>query len=154
MNDRLEILLQSRQIEERPAPDAEVRSAWEKAVMTRRSVAGMRDFPETEFSIIYTSALQAGTAVLRCAGDRTRGGDHHHNTFAGVAAVGTDDLARAGRDLDSMRSARHEAVYATQIVVDNDDVVDLRRKAGRLFMAAYRFIADSRPALAADLARP
>jgi hypothetical protein len=154
MNERVQILLQSRQLEERPAPDAEVRSTWEKALETRRSVASYGHYPESEFSLIYQSALQASTAVLRCAGYRARGGDHRYNTFTGVAAIGTGELSRAGRDLDAMRPVRHEAVYATQIAIGTDDVAEIRRRADRLFDAAHRFIIDARPGLAADLPKP
>ncbi|HEX8903218.1 MAG TPA: hypothetical protein VF771_00075 [Longimicrobiaceae bacterium] len=154
MNERVQILLQSRQLEERSAPDAEVRSAWEKAIATRRSVETTGRYPESDFSLIYQSALQASTAVLRCAGYRTRGGDHHHNTFTGVAAIGAGELSRAGRDLDDMRPVRREAVYATQIAIGADDVAELRQRTDRLFSEAYRFILDSRPALATDLEKP
>lgn len=154
MNERLTILLASRQLEERPAPDAEVRSAWEKAIATWKSVVPGQLHPESEFTLAYQAGLQAGTAVLRCAGFRARGGDHHFNTFAGVAAVGSGVLGQAGRELEGMRAARHEAVYATRVVLGADDVAELRRRVEQLLGGAYLYLCDSRPALRGVLERP
>lgn len=74
MNERINIMLQSRQIEELAAVDEEVTMVWGKALDTYRasSTPGLTGDPA--LSLVYQAALQAATAVVRAAGYRVRGG--------------------------------------------------------------------------------
>jgi hypothetical protein len=88
MNPRLQVMLDSRQIEAAAAGDDEVRGMWSKAVRSLHSsrVEGLDT--DSTFTLAYQGALQAATAVVRAAGFRVRGDGHHHHTFAAVAALG------------------------------------------------------------------
>jgi hypothetical protein len=74
LNPRIRILLDSRDIEELPAEDAEVLGMWRKAMRTYRSagVPGLDGDPDARFTLLYQSALQSATAVVRAAGPSPR----------------------------------------------------------------------------------
>jgi hypothetical protein len=111
VTSRIEIMLASRHIEERPAAEGEVEGMWTKAVGTweSASLAGMK--PDAQFTLLYQAALQVSTAVIRAAGYHARGEGHHHHTFAAVAALSLAELSDAARKLNGVRQKRHEAIY-------------------------------------------
>lgn len=78
MNPRIQVMLDSRQLEEQVAEDTEVGGMWAKAVRTLRSseVTGLD--PDSAFTLAYQAALQASTSVVRAAEYRVRGEGHHH----------------------------------------------------------------------------
>ena len=150
MTERLRILVDSRRVEVHPAADDEVAFLWEKAVRTLRSsragvLAGVVDI-DSAFSLAYQSAFQGSTAVLRAAGYRAVGRDHHHSTFAGVAALEAGDLSRAARDVNEMRQDRHDAVYGTT-PIEAAQLDEMHEAARRLLSAAHAWIAETRPTL-------
>ncbi len=150
MTERLKILMDSRRIEAYPAADDEVAFFWEKAVRTLRSsrdgvLAGVVDV-ESAFSLAYQAALQGYTAVLRAAGYRTVGRDHHHSTFAGVAALEAGELSRTARDVNEMRQDRHDAVYG-RTLIEASQLNEMQNTAGHLLSGAYAWLADARPGL-------
>lgn len=147
MTGRLQILVESRRLEVLPAADDEVASSWDKALGSLRSARGPRVEVEPAFTLTYQAALQASAAVLRAAGYRAIGRDHHHSTFAGVAALEEGDLSRLARAIDGMRAERHEAVYASGVVIDADQLAKMREITRRLFAAAYGWLREARPAL-------
>lgn len=113
MNARIGILLDSRDIEELAAEDAEVLGMWGKAARSYRSagVPGLDGDPDARFTLYYQSALQGATAIVRAAGYRVRGDHNHQITFATVAALGAGRLSDAARDLNVIRQGRHAAIY-------------------------------------------
>jgi hypothetical protein len=62
-------MLDSREIEELAAEDPEVLGMWGKATLTARTalVRALNDDPDARFTLLYQSALQAATAVVRAA---------------------------------------------------------------------------------------
>jgi len=106
VNSRIQVMLDSRQLEAQPAEDTEVGGMWAKAVRTLRSseVGGLD--PDSAFTLAYQAVLQASTAVIRAAGYRVRGEAHHHHTFSAVAALQLGDLSEAARDLNVIRQKR------------------------------------------------
>jgi hypothetical protein len=100
MNERIQTLLDSRDLEPLEAADEEVLGMWRKAVRTFRSAAaaGHEEHPDSRFTLLYQSALQAGTAVVRAAGYRVRTADHHRTVFAAVVALASGALSRAARE--------------------------------------------------------
>lgn len=152
MTPRLQILVDSRRIEAMPATDGEVASAWEKALRTLRSSRLEELDVEPAFTLAYQSALQGSAAVLRAAGYRAIGRDHHHSIFAGVAAMDVGELSRAARAADEMRADRHEAVYGSHVVIDPAQLADMHDVGTRLFAAAHAWLVVARPSL--DLAPP
>ncbi len=122
MNERIRIMLRSREIEESAAPDEEVVTVWGKAVETHRASLTPGLTSDPALSLVYQAALQSATAVLRAAGYRVRGSGHHHHTFVAVAALSDGDLSRAARSLDQARQKRHEAVYGWEGRTTDEDL--------------------------------
>ncbi len=156
MNGRIQIMLDSRDIEELPAEDAEILGMWGKATRTARSamVRGLDDDPDARFTLLYQSALQGATAVVRSAGYRVRGDHNHQITFAAVAALGSGDLSEAARDLNVIRQGRHVAVYDWQTITDAAQIAELREATTRLLGKAYSWLEAQRPSLAGRLNDP
>lgn len=148
MNPRLQVMLDSRQIEAIPAEDEEVQGMWAKAARSLRSsgVAGLD--PDSAFTLAYQGALQASTAIIRAAGYRVRGDGHHHHTFAAAAALALGELSEAARDLNVIRQRRHEAIYDWETVTRDRDLAALGSASGRLFDHGRRWIETERPRVA------
>jgi hypothetical protein len=149
MNARIQILLDSRDIEELAAEDAEVVGMWRKATRTLQSAAaeGLDDDPDSRFTLLYQAALQGATAVVRAAGYRVRGDHNHQIVFSTVAALGAGDLSNAARDLNVIRQRRHAAIYDWQETVSSAQVQTLRDASGRLLREAHRWLLRERPSL-------
>jgi hypothetical protein len=147
MNPRLQIMLDSRQIESIPPAPGEVEGMWAKAVRTlgSASLAGLD--PDARFTLLYQAALQAATAVIRGAGFSVRGDAHHHHTFAAVAALDLGDLSDAGRDLNVIRQKRHKAIYDWETALGERDVAQLALATHALFQHADRQLRASHPAI-------
>lgn len=154
MNERIGILLQSREIEALVAVDEEIVMVWGKAIETYRAASMNGLTGDPALSLVYQAALQAATAVVRTAGYRVRGSGHHHHTFATVVALGLGDLSQAARSLDHARQLRHQAVYGWQARTTDEDLAAVRSATDRLFRAAHRWIMEQRPHLAATLSQP
>jgi hypothetical protein len=154
VNPRIQVMLDSRQLEAQAADDSEVGGMWAKALRTLRSseVAGLD--ADSAFTLAYQAALQASTSVVWAAGYRVRGEGHHHHTFAAVAALGLGELSGAARDLNVIRQKRHGAVYDWESRTGEADLAALRSAGNRLFSEAYRWLCTERPRLAASLSTP
>lgn len=121
MNPRLEMMLNGREIEARPAADDEVVGMWGKAVSSLRDSLHADIAADTAFTLSYQAALQAATVVVRAAGYRVRGGAHHQHTFEAVVALELDvALTAAARDLNALRKKRHTAVYEWEARIEED----------------------------------
>lgn len=156
MNARIRIMLDSREIEEMPAPDEEVLGMWRKALRTARSSAApaLADDRDSRFTLVYQSALQGATAVVRAAGYRVRGDSNHHLTFAAQAALAPDELAEAARSLNVIRQRRHAAVYDWQSTTLPAHLDSLREATSTLHREAYAWLRQQRASLAAVLDAP
>lgn len=156
MNARIEVMIASRELEERPADDGEVLGLWRKAVATEADsrVAGLG--AGSAFVLAYQGALLAATAVVRAAGYRVRETPkgHHWLTFAALAALGVERLSESGRRLNELRLGRHDALYDWRSETDAATLAELRAVTGRLFPAAREWLRARRPALAEALAPP
>jgi hypothetical protein len=147
MNPRIQIMLESRQLEESPAAEGEVEGLWRKAVQTLASSAVVGLDPNARFTLTYQAALQASMAVLRAAGFRVRGEAHHHHTFAGVAALALGEVSDAARDLNLIRRHRHDAIYDWETELTARQADEIRSAARRLFVNADLWLRRSHPAL-------
>ncbi|HEX2076993.1 MAG TPA: hypothetical protein VHG08_04765 [Longimicrobium sp.] len=147
MNPRIQIMLDSRQIEAvSPAP-GEVEGMWSKAVRTLGSTTLDGLDPDARFTLLYQAALRAATAVIRSAGFRVRGDAHHHHTFGAVAALDLGDLSDAGRDLNVIRQKRHQAIYDWETALGEHDIAQLRAATRALFAHAHRQLRAGHPAI-------
>jgi hypothetical protein len=147
MNPRLQVMLDSRQIEAAAAGDDEVRGMWSKAVRSLHSsrVEGLDT--DSTFTLAYQGALQAATAVVRAAGFRVRGDGHHHHTFAAVAALGLGEISDAARDLNVIRQRRHGAIYDWETSVQEKELASLQSAADRLIEYGRVWLTEQRPRL-------
>jgi hypothetical protein len=150
MNPRIQVMLDSRQIEAVPADDPEVQGMWRKAVRSVASsgVAGLD--ADSAFTLAYQGALQAATAIVRAAGYRVRGEGHHHHTFAAAAALDLGDVSDAARELNIIRQQRHGAVYDWAAATRDQDLAALRSVATRLVEHGRRWLSVQRPQLGLD----
>jgi hypothetical protein len=156
LNARVRILLDSRDIEELPAEDAEILGMWRKAIRTYRSagVPGLDDDPDARFTLLYQSALQGATAVVRAAGYRVRGDHNHQITFATVAALASGELSEAARDLNVVRQGRHAAVYDWEATTESRQLAELQQATTVLLREAFAWIPAQRPSLRDGLEAP
>jgi hypothetical protein len=150
MNPRIQVMLDSRQIDAVPADDAEVRGMWGKAARSLQSSAIAGLDTDSAFTLAYQGALQAATAIVRAAGYRVHGEGHHHHTFAAVAALGLGDLSEAARELNVIRQQRHGAVYDWETATRDHELAALRSAAARLFERGRQWLAAQRPQLMLD----
>lgn len=67
MNARLQIMLDSRQLEALAAGDDEIAGMWSKAVRTLRSSGVPGLDADAAYTLAYQAALQAATALVRAA---------------------------------------------------------------------------------------
>ncbi len=150
MNPRIQVMLDSRQIEAEQANDDEVRAMWGKAARSLQSssIAGLD--ADSAFTLGYQGALQAATAIVRAAGYRVRGEGHHHHTFAAVAALNLGDLSEAARQLNVIRQQRHGAVYDWASSTRERDLAALRSATTRLIEHGKRWLGTERPHLVLD----
>lgn len=154
MTPRIQIMVESRQLEERAAEDAEVAAMWAKATRSFRSSAVPELDADSAFTLAYPGALQAATAVVRAAGYRVRGDGHHHHTFAAVAALSLGAPSDAARDLNAIRQRRHRAVYDWDASTETEDLAALRLAASRLLRTGADWLRAQRSALAGNLPQP
>ena len=151
MNARIQVMLESRQIEEVAAKDDEVRGMWAKAMRSLQSSTVPGLDADAVFTLAYQAALQAATAVVRAAGYRAKGDGHHHHTFAAVAALGLGELSEAARDLNAIRLRRHGAIYDWETTTREDDLAILRSATMRLVSAGREWLVAQRSQLAESL---
>lgn len=154
MNPRIQIMLESRQLEESAPAAGEVEGLWRKAVqsLTSSAVAGLD--PNARFTLTYQAALQAATAVIRAGGLRVRGEGHHHHTFAAVAALESGGFSDAARELNVIRRQRHGAIYDWETQLEDQHVEELRAATRRLFAHAETWLRARHPDIAALPASP
>lgn len=109
---RIQQLLEGRQLEEFPTPDANVAALWQKAVASARDARNSTNSPDNQYVLGYQALLQMGTAVLACAGYRTRGAQGHHaTTFYVVAALEIEGLEEIDIRTDRIRKMRKVSAY-------------------------------------------
>ena len=146
---RIARLIESRSLEELPAPDAEVQGLWRNAVRELRDSRAEGLSPQGAFTHAYQSAFHSCTAVLRASGYRIRGavGGHHHNTFYAVAALEVAGVSELADEVQGLRLGRHEALYDWDSQVDSEALARLRAVAGGLIEAGGLWLARRRPGL-------
>lgn len=109
---RIQQLRDSRHLDELISPDADVASLWQKAVASARDARHGTTSPDNQYVLGYQALLQMGTAVLACAGYRTRGTQGHHaTTFHAVAALGIEGLDEIDIRTDVIRQMRKVSAY-------------------------------------------
>lgn len=109
---RIEQLLDSRSLQETATADADVAALWQKALASARDARNSATAPDNQYVLGYQALLQMGTAVLACAGYRTRGAQGHHaTTFYAVAALGIEGLKDIDMRTNRIREMRKVSAY-------------------------------------------
>lgn len=150
VNPRIQVMVESRQLEALAADDAEVLGMWRKAVRSYQSSSIPELDADAAFTLTYQAALQLATALIRATGYRIRGEAHHHQTFAAVAALGLGTLSEAARDLNVVRQRRHAAVYDWEGAITERELATIRASTVQLFTAGREWLVRERPALAPE----
>lgn len=159
MNERLQIMVDSREIEEAEAPDREVVARWRKAVGTYQD-AGKDLGPNSRLTLYYQAGLQAATALVRAAGFRVLGTDHHRHTFEAVRALDAGELSRIAREMNAFRRSRHQAIYDWDDTPAGDApdeaarLDELSRNVRRMLELGHEWLIANRPGLAGELEQP
>lgn len=108
---RIQQLLEGRQLQELAAPDPDVASLWKKALASVRDARNATAL-DNQYVLGYQALLQMGTAVLACAGYRTRGAQGHHaTTFYAVAALEIGGLEEIDIRTNRVREMRKVSAY-------------------------------------------
>lgn len=109
---RIQQLIEGRRLGEMESPDADVATLWSKAVASARDARLGTNSPDNQYVLGYQALLQMGTAVLSCAGYRTRGAQGHHAvTFHALAALGIDGMEEIEIHTDRIREMRKVSAY-------------------------------------------
>lgn len=158
MNARLRIMVDSRELEDAEAPDREVVARWRKAVETYRD-AGKDLGADSRLTLYYQAGLQAATALIRAAGFRVLGSDHHRHTFEAVRALDAGELSRVAREMNAFRRARHQVIYdwddtPSEAPDDAADLESLASNVGRMLELGCAWLTEARPALSGEIERP
>jgi hypothetical protein len=110
--ERIQRLIEARHLDEVQTADADVAALWQKALASARDARNSTTSLDNQYVLGYQALLQMSTAVLACAGYRTRGAQGHHaNTFYAVAALGITGLERINISTERIRKMRKVSAY-------------------------------------------
>jgi len=160
MNARRRIMVESRELEEAKSPDAEVAARWRKAVQTYSDAERDLLSPDSRLTPYYQAGPQAATALVRAAGYRVLGTDHHRHTFEALRALDLDgELSTIARELNAFRRTRRQAVYDCDATGPDDaahasaasGVEEIAPNMGRMLDLGRAWLLGHRPAAAAAL---
>lgn len=151
---RIARLIEGRQMEAvAPDPDRAA-GLWAKALAASAdSRKGLH--PDNAVSLGYQSAFQAASAVLECAGYRTKGASpgHHHNTFYALAGLGLSGLEQVDLDSERIRKMRSTSFCGAD-EASEEQVEAVHRWLDALLPAARKALVDRMPDLVSRLAQP
>ena len=143
--ERLQRMLDAGHLDEISAPDADVAALWQKAISSARDAHNASMSTDNQYVLGYQSLLQVGTAILSCAGFRTRGSQGHHaNTFYAVAALGIDGLEEIAIITERIRKMRKTSAYEPGSV-SPEQLAALKKLIDKVLPPAQRWLAAQRP---------
>jgi hypothetical protein len=109
---RIQRLLQAGHLDEADTSSGDLAALWQKAVTSARDARNPTTSPDNRYVLGYQALLQMSTAVLACAGYRTRGAQGHHaNTFYAVAALDIPGLEEINISTERIRLMRKVSAY-------------------------------------------
>lgn len=143
---RIQQLLEGRHLQESATPDADVAALWQKSLASVRDARNSTS-PDNQYVLGYQALLQMGTAVLACAGYRTRGAQGHHaTTFYAVAALGIEGLKEIDIRTNRIREMRKVSAYEPGSPTPGQ-IVSLFALIDAVMPHAQRWLAAQRPAV-------
>lgn len=142
---RIQRMLETGLLQEIEAPDIDVAAVWEKALASARDSRNASMSLDNQYVLGYQALLQMGTAILACAGFRTRGAQGHHaNTFHAVAALGIAGLEEIDIRTERVRKMRKLSAYEPGSPTP-DQVDALNSLLDAVLPPAQRWLASARP---------
>jgi hypothetical protein len=144
---RIERMLERGLLEQVAATDPEVSALWRKALASARDSRNEANAPDNRYVLGYQALLQAATAVLSCAGYRTRGAQGHHaNTFHALAGLGIPGLEDVDIRSERIRKMRKLSAYEPESPAP-EQIHALRRLLDEVMPPAHGWLAEQRPAV-------
>ena len=143
---RIQQFLEGRHLAELYTPDANIAALWQKALASARDARHATTSLDNQYVLGYQALLQMGTAVLACAGYRTRGAQGHHaTTFFAVAALGIDGLEKIDIRTDRIRKLRKVSAYEAGSPTA-EQISGLKALLDEMMPHAQRWLTAQRPA--------
>lgn len=143
--ERIQQLLEGRQLQDLATSDADVTALWQKALASVRDARNGTTALDNQYVLGYQALLQMGTAVLACAGYRTRGAQGHHaTTFYAVAALGIEGLEEIDIRTNYIREMRKVSAYEPGSPTPQQ-LAALHRLIDEVMPPAQRWFATQRP---------
>ena len=133
-------------LEEVAGTDSEVSALWRKALASTRDSRNDANAPDNRYVLGYQALLQAATAVLFCAGYRTRGAQGHHaNTFHALAGLGIPGLDDVDIRSERIRKMRKLSAYEPESPAP-EQIEALKALLDRVMPPAQRWLSAQRAA--------
>jgi hypothetical protein len=143
---RIQRLLDSGQMQETQSGDADVAALWQKAVTSARDARNPANSIDNKYVLGYQALLQMGTAILACAGFRTRGAQGHHaNTFYALEDLEIAGLEKININTERIRLMRKVSAYEPGSPTPAQ-IGALFELMDALMPHAHRWLAAQRPA--------
>jgi hypothetical protein len=143
--DRVQRMLEAGHLQENSASDGDVATMWHKALVSTSDARNPANSLDNQYVLGYQALLQMCTAVLACAGYRTRGAQGHHaNTFYAVGSLQIAGMEDINIDMERIRQMRKVSAYEP----GSPTPVQLARLfelIDAVMPAAQRWLAEQRP---------
>jgi hypothetical protein len=144
---RIQRLLEAGYLDEVDTSDGDAGALWQKAVTSARDSRNPATSPDNRYVLGYQALLQMSTAVLACAGYRTRGAQGHHaNTFYAVAALDIPGLEEINISTERIRQMRKVSAYEPGSPTP-EQIRSLNELLDAMMPHAHRWLASQRPAV-------
>lgn len=146
--DRIQRLLEAGHLQEIDADARDVAGLWQKAVASARNARNPGNALDNQYVLGYQALLQMCTAILACAGYRTRGAQGHHaNTFYAVGALEIPGLEEINISTERIRLMRKVSAYEPGSPTPQQ-LAALHRLIDDVMPPAHRWLAAQRPGVA------
>ena len=143
--DRIHHMVDAGRLQESTANDQDIAALWEKAVMSARDARNPANSPDNQYVLGYQALLQVCTAILACAGYRTRGAQGHHaNTFYAVGALQISGLEEINITMERIRLMRKVSAYEAGSP-SPEQLAALNRLLDEVMPPAHRWLVEQRP---------
>lgn len=145
--DRVQRMVEAGHLHEQPASDGDVTTMWHKALTSARDARNAANSLDNQYVLGYQALLQMCTAVLACAGYRTRGSQGHHaNTFYAVGVLEIAGLEEINIAMERIRQMRKVSAYEPGSPTPQQ-LARLFELTDAVMPAAQRWLREQRPAV-------
>jgi len=141
----VEILLESRKLEERDYSDDQVIGLWPKSAEAYNDSFGDPRSWNGRFRDLYAAGRLAATTFAAAHGYRPSGEGHHHSVFKAAVALTRGDVKEAFTAINGLRGTRHDTNYGSADVVDESDVAELRSAVEVVLDSGAKLLRELRP---------